>query len=263
MEEYTRACKAIRRRSQVELDDIKRNILDRAERQLQKLLDDRVWKDISSIGYQALPCIIQSRLDPAISAVWSASPKNCPSLIGGLPLQYLRDANKIDASIDDIVKAYHNFRMIYKAHDASASTRDTANDRERGGSVVGRRPIPEVLQITTRSAKINSVMKNILEAPRDDVFALFATGSEVDHLAEPLILSGIHLYVRPDLQGGFKLTACFSVYVGSGQTKLQRHSDLLEMREKDTKVYVLDIKVAAYGLLVHSWHYRGGGTDYG
>jgi hypothetical protein len=39
-----------------------------------------------------------------------------------------------------------------------------------------------------------------------------------------------------------------SAHIGFGQTKRQRHHALDELREEDTKVYLLDIKVAAYGL---------------
>ncbi|WVR09439.1 hypothetical protein IAU60_006506 [Kwoniella sp. DSM 27419] len=91
------------------------------------------------------------------------------------------------------------------------------------------RPLPEIMYTRSHSAKVNRVIRTILEADKDDKFVIFGDSYELGHLTEILDLVDVS-----------------AVFVG-GDAKNRRLA-LDRFQKAETRVCLLDPKIGARGL---------------
>jgi hypothetical protein len=159
---------------------------------LSHLTSEDVWREMHSTGHQTTPFEVQDSLHPEILKVWSESPEHDETLVGGLGLQYLRDANKLGATIESVVRARNRFSQHFHKPPRIIPEASLLGLRSYDVSPTDR-PIPDVISVTTRSAKFNALVKIILASASEDKFVLFATGYDMEMLQEPLVHAEILL----------------------------------------------------------------------
>lgn len=76
--------------------------------------------------------------------------------------------------------------IIDDALDEAARNAERAAESSRG-----RRPLVSVVQTTSKSSKINWIIRTLLSAPADDKFIIFGTWEELAHLTDALELAGV------------------------------------------------------------------------
>jgi hypothetical protein len=97
------------------------------------------------------------------------------------------------------------------------------------------RPLPSTLLTSTRSAKINFVVRAVLTAPPTDKFVMFGTYDEIAHVHEALSLVGVH-----------------SVYAVQKIPSSQRNRAVSDFAKPNIRVIFLELKFAARGLTLTS-----------
>lgn len=93
------------------------------------------------------------------------------------------------------------------------------------------RPLPSVVKMQSRSAKINYALRCVLASEPEDRFVIFGAWEELAHLTEALDLVKVK-----------------SVYAGARVKAEQRQHALAEFGQGDVKVVILELKHAARGL---------------
>lgn len=83
-----------------------------------------------------------------------------------------------------------------KERKADPVIEDRLNEAERNAQLIARpvlgpRPLPSVVATSSRSAKINFVIRTVLTAPATDKFVMFGTFDEIAHMQEALSFVGV------------------------------------------------------------------------
>lgn len=113
------------------------------------------------------------------------------------------------------------------------------------------RPLPALITVNSRSAKVNFVTSTILSSP-EDKFVIFGDIYELSHLTEALELADIESCVFrlavPCDSVAYRDVISYRRFAGHSVSREKRTEAIKEFEEPQVQVCLLDIKLAARGL---------------
>lgn len=180
--------------------------LDEAVDSLEEATNSTEWREWNTNSV-SVPFDV-TRLKYPIRKAWSDSPSE-PNALDGMSITMLRVANQRGVTAADIAAqgkqdrearalalADERSRQLAKRRQAVASggrkddDASLADDLPRSAPG-GVRPLPDSIQVTARSSKVDFVLHEILKSDPADKFIIFAEGNDYGHLSEALLLMEI------------------------------------------------------------------------